>query len=38
MHMKRKLGIVHYLKIINTFKGVLHPWPLLWLFMHFSQK
>ena len=19
-------------------KGVLHPWPILWLFMHFSQK
>ena len=19
-------------------KGVLHPWPTLWLFMHFSQK
>ena len=22
----------------NIFKGVLHPWPILWLFMHFSQK
>ena len=20
------------------FKGVLHPWPVFWLFMHFSQK
>ena len=19
-------------------KGVLHPWPVFWLFMHFSQK
>ena len=19
-------------------KGVLHPWPVLWLFIHFSQK
>ena len=19
-------------------KGVVHPWPILWLFMHFSQK
>ena len=23
---------------IDTFKGVLHPWPILWPFMHFSQK
>ena len=21
-----------------AFKGVLHPWPVFWLFMHFSQK
>ena len=21
-----------------TFKGVLHPGPVFWLFMHFSQK
>ena len=20
------------------FKGVLHPWPVFWLFIHFSQK
>ena len=23
---------------LNFIKGVLHPWPILWLFMHFSQK
>ena len=25
--------------IVETLlKGVLHPWPVFWLFMHFSQK
>ena len=24
--------------INNTLKGVLHPRPVFWLFMHFSQK
>ena len=23
---------------IDEIKGVLHPWPILLLFMHFSQK
>ena len=22
----------------NALKGVLHPWPILWLFIHFSEK
>ena len=26
------------IKFNNAFKGVLHPWPVFWLFMHFSQK
>ena len=28
----------HSRKSIVHLKGVLHPWPILWLFMHFSQK
>ena len=27
-----------YSFITLFFKGVLYPWPILWLFMHFSQK
>ena len=25
-------------KYSNYVKGVLHPWPILWLFIYFSQK
>ena len=24
--------------IVFRKEGVLHPWPILWLFMHLSQK
>ena len=23
---------------VSVLKGLLHPWPVFWLFMHFSQK